>query len=61
MLVKCYVLFLYGVFTVDAVGVDFVGIAVVDCVLIVFYVNVVPEILAVCLTLQNTIQWASRS
>lgn len=43
MLVKCYVLFLYGVFTVDAVGVDFVGIAVVDCVLIVFYVNVVPD------------------
>lgn len=43
MLVNCYVLFLYGVFTVDAVGVDFVGIAVVDCVEIVLGVNLVPD------------------
>lgn len=43
MLVNCYVLFLYGVFIVVAVGVDFVGIAVVDCVEIVLGVNGVPD------------------
>lgn len=43
---KCYVLFLYGVFTVDAVAVDFVDffdIAVVDCGDIVLVVNVTPN------------------
>lgn len=43
MLLNSYVLFLYGVFTVDTVAVDFVGIAVVDCVEIVLVVNVVPN------------------
>lgn len=43
MLLNCYVLLLYGVFTVEAVGVDFVGIAVVNCVEIVLDVNVVPD------------------
>lgn len=42
MLVNFYVhvLFLYGVSTVDAVAVDFVGIAVVACVEIALVVNV---------------------
>lgn len=43
MLVNCYVLFLYGVFTVDAVAVDFVSIAVVDWVEIVLAVNAVSD------------------
>lgn len=43
MLVNCYVLFLYGVFIVDAVGDDFVGIAVVDCVEIVLDVKAVSD------------------
>lgn len=43
MLVNCYVLFLYGVFTGDAVGVDFVGNAVVNCVEIVLAESIVPD------------------
>lgn len=43
MLVNCYVLFLYGVSTVDALRVDFVGIALVDCVKILLAVNVLPD------------------
>lgn len=44
MLVNCYLLFLYGVFTVDAVDLaDFFDIAVVDCVEIVLVVNGIPN------------------
>lgn len=43
MLVNYYVLFLYGVFTVDAVGVDFVGNAVFVCVESVLAEYVVPD------------------
>lgn len=39
MLVNSYVLLLYDVFTVDAVAIDFVDVAVVDCVEIVLVVN----------------------
>lgn len=41
---NCYLLFLYGVFTVDAVDfADFFDIAVVDCVEIVLVVNGIPN------------------
>lgn len=43
MLVNSYVLLLYDVFTVDAVAVDFVDIAVVNCVEIVLVVNGIPN------------------
>lgn len=43
MLVNSYVLLLYDVFTVDAVAVDFVDIAAVDCVEIVLVVNGIPN------------------
>lgn len=43
MLLNWYVQILYGVFTVDAVVVDIVGNAVVDCVENVLVVNVVPN------------------